>query len=428
MKLWHYFNKYTLLKDSFIRSVSLLASGSILGQIVGFIGSIIMTHLFAKDSIGILTMLTSITGIFTATINGRFDYAIVKEQDDKKVINLIDLSLYTGFLFSIAISIGSIFYFYNKSEVINPYYCAIFVLSTLLLNVFTNVFRSYNNRVGDYKTMTLVLVIRKIAEAISMIIMGIINFGYYGLMISRIIGEYFGMKKETINIRRNKLTLFKSSKNSLLDVFRIHRKQLFYSTPAAIINTLSYSVISLFIVELYGFAELGMYSISFQVLGLPLAIISGNISKVYFSEASKEFAKYGKFRSITKKTTGVLLVLSIIVLAIMFWIIPYIVPFVYGNAYLQSGIFIKIFAPMFAIRFISSALITGLVVADKQQFEMILECGFIISAVAIYIATSLYHYDIIWFLTAFSIMYSIIYILFFIAVFHFSGGKIASCK
>ena len=64
----------------------------------------------------------------------------------------------------------------------------------------------------------------------------------------------------------------------------------------------------------------------------------------------------------------------------MFWIIPILVPIVYGSGYVGAGDYIRILAPMFTIRFISSAMTTGLIVANKQLQELVLQGGFILAA------------------------------------------------
>ncbi len=416
-------NLKKIFSDSFFKSISMLATGSVVGQIVGFIGSIITTRLFSQESIGIVTMLTSIIGIFSPVINGRFDFAIVKEQDEDNIPPLIDLSLIVGFIAGIFVASGSYFYFLNKSEVLSPIICALYVFLTLIIIALTNVFRSYNNHVNDYGTMTWVIVIRKVAEAISITITGFLKMSYFGLMISRFAGEFFGMKRQTRNITKNNLPILKSNKDSISRVFNIHKKQLFFSTPAALINTASYSILSLFIAELFGFGTLGIYSISYSVLGLPLSVISGNVSKVYFSEASREYSESGCFKNSTKKTLGILIGLAVIVWASMNWIIPFFVPKVYGESYIEAGEYIRILAPMFSIRFIVSSLITGFVVANKQQFEMVLEFGFILSAVVVFFYVKQLNLFINSFLIGISITYSIVYLLFLVFILLFARRK-----
>ena len=104
------------LKQSggFFKALTLLASGSIIGQIVAFVGSMFMTRLYTQEAIGIMTLVISVTGMFAPVINGRFDYAIVKERNNTKVMPLIKLALVLGIVFSFIVGVGSFFYFTTK--------------------------------------------------------------------------------------------------------------------------------------------------------------------------------------------------------------------------------------------------------------------------------------------------------------------------
>lgn len=411
-----------LRDNSFFKAISLLATGSILGQVIGFIGSILMTRFYAKEAIGAMTLVVAITGMFGPVINGRFDYAIVKEREESKANSLIALSIIAGCIFSLLVSVGSVFYFNTQEEALSPAIAALFVFIILITISFTNVFRSYNNRIEDYKTMTWVIVIRKIAEEGSKAIFGFFHGGYVWLLISRLLGEFFGMRQQTKHIRSKVADIKAQTKGKLRDVFKLHSKQLYFSTPAALMNSASYYILSLFIGDLFGVSELAVYSISVAVLGLPLSVISGNVSKVYFSEASKEYAETGNFKKSTKKTLLILLVLSIFVFAGMYWIIPILVPIVYGNGYLGAGTFIKILAPMFTVRFITSSIATGLVVANKQQQDMFLQGGFILTAVVTFFLSKIYNYTVSTFLIHISVLYAAVYLLYLLFVVLASRG------
>lgn len=415
------------LKQSggFFKALTLLASGSIIGQIVAFVGSMFMTRLYTQEAIGIMTLVISVTGMFAPVINGRFDYAIVKERNNTKVMPLIKLALVLGIVFSFIVGVGSFFYFTTKKEAISPSVAALFVCLILLITTFTNVFRSFNNRVEDYKTMTWVIVIRKLAESLSMIIFGFFHGGSVCLLISRVCGEFLGMRQQTKNIHNSMKKIWDASIEQMKIAFIDHRKQLFYSTPAALMNSASYSLISIFIGELFGLDKVAVYSISFSVLGLPLSVISGNISKVYFGEASKEFAQKGSFRKSTKQTSFIVIGLSFVVFLGMYSIIPPLVPIVYGKAYDTAGTIIRILAPMFAVRFIASSMATGLVVGDKQQYDVILQAGFILSAICIYIFTRIQRLSMEKFLVLFAICYAVVYLFYYFSVYIISGKKIS---
>ena len=209
----------------------------------------------------------------------------------------------------------------------------------------------------------------------------------------------------------------------MTEAYNIHKRQLYYSAPAALMNAGSYSLISLVVGKYFGLEILGVYAISFAVLGLPLSVISGNVSKVYFSEASKEYAIKGTFNESTNKTLVFLIIVAIVLFLIMYYIFPMIVPFIYGSKYEMSGFMIRILAPMFAVRFVSSAINTGLVVCNKQSFELIIQIMFMLSVAMLAFLCNYKILTISTFLLGVSISYSIIYLINLLSICYFSKSK-----
>lgn len=401
----------------------MLTSGSMLGQVIGFVGSMIMTRIYTASEIGIMTTVVSFSGIFAPVINGRFDFALVKERRDKYIFALVKLSIYIGVVLSLFISLGSFIYFTGLDGFISPFVSVVFVFFILVIQVFSNVFKSYNNNIGDFKTMTSVIVMRRFAEEVSMTVFGLLGWKAIGLLVSRVIGQYFGMKREIKNIKKKFINILSVQRKDMVEAYNIHKRQLYYSAPAALMNAGSYSLISLVIGKFFGLEVLGVYAISFAVLGLPLSVISGNVSKVYFSEASKEYAKKGVFNESTNKTLIFLILFGIILFFVMYYLFPMIVPFIYGDKYEMSGFMIRILSPMFAIRFVSSAINTGLVVCNKQNFELIIQLLFMISVALLAILCNYRFLSITTFLLGVSVSYSIVYLINLISICYFSKNK-----
>lgn len=411
------------MKSLYLRSILLLTSGSMLGQVIGFVGSMIMTRIYTASEIGIMTTVVSFSGIFAPVINGRFDFALVKERRDKYIFALVKLSIYIGVVLSLFISLGSFIYFTGIDGFISPFVSVVFVFFILVIQVFSNVFKSYNNNIGDFKTMTSVIVMRRFAEELSMTVFGLLGWKAIGLLVSRVIGQYFGMKREIKNIKKKFINILSVQRKDMVEAYNIHKRQLYYSAPAALMNAGSYSLISLVIGKFFGLEVLGVYAISFAVLGLPLSVISGNVSKVYFSEASKEYAKKGVFNESTNKTLIFLILFGIILFFVMYYLFPMIVPFIYGDKYEMSGFMIRILSPMFAIRFVSSAINTGLVVCNKQNFELIIQLLFMISVALLAILCNYRFLSITTFLLGVSVSYSIVYLINLISICYFSKNK-----
>ena len=413
MKILHLKNSYI------IKSIGILSIGSLFAQIIGFLGTIIITRLYTKETIGIVIVITSISGMFGGVINGKFDLAIIKERKEERIIPLILLSLYIGVIFSIIISIISSFYFKNQN-LFSPIIATIYVFISLMLIALSNIFRCYNNNIEDYKIMSIVIIIRRLSEEVSMILFGIFKCGYIYLLISRAIGLCFGMRYQARHLFKYLKRILNCKIIEIINVFNIHKKQLYYSAPATLINSISYYILNIYIKELYNISRTAEYSISFTCLGVPLSILSTNISKVYFAEASKEFELTGNFIQITKRIIAILLVSSIVLFIFIYFITPIIIPIMLSVEYSNACNYIKILSPMFITRFFTSSLITGLIVAEKQNIDLYLESLFFISSLLIFILSKKYQLNIYTFLSCVSAAYTFVYILFLILIVKYS--------
>ncbi|MCR5149687.1 MAG: oligosaccharide flippase family protein [Clostridiales bacterium] len=409
--------------EGFVKNISTLALGSIFGQLLGFVGSVFLTRLFTKSDIGAMTVVYSVYSIFAPVINGRFDYSIVKEKKEKYMYSLMSLSIITGLVLSAAVACGSYFYFSFKDEIFSHFISAVFVFILSAVTAFSNVFRSYNNRIGDYKTMTKVIVLRMIAEQVSIILFGLMKRGYIALLIAKVLGQFFGMYSQTKNLHGKFFNNISFNKKDLREVFSLNKQQFFFNMPSQLMNSASYSMLNLFVASLYGLECLAVYSISSSVLGLPLSVISGNVSKVYLQEAAKEKAETGSFRKITKKTFALMGVLSVAVFIGTFFVFPILVPIVYGETYESSGGYIRILSFMFAVRFLTASVTVGMVVADKQQREIVFQGAFFVIAIIAYVICRLKALPVSAFLTVVTIGFSIVYLLFALEIFRLSGIK-----
>ena len=131
----------------------------------------------------------------------------------------------------------------------------------------------------------------------------------------------------------------------------------------------SYTILNFFIYELFGSIIFGFYSISFRMLGMPLTIISQNVSKIFFKDASDEWNKGKKFNRALLKSSFTLLLLAIPMVLILFFFSPYLFEIVFGKGWGISGEYVKILVPMYGVRMVVSALTPSFLICKKQNME-----------------------------------------------------------
>lgn len=396
----------------FFKNIAVLASGSMIAQVIVVLCSPIITRVYSPDQIGVYSYLIAMVSTFTAVINLRYDMAIVTEDNEDNIYALIKLSLLVGILFTIIATIGFSFYFLMiRSDYTDYRYIVIFFFLLLLSNCLINVFNSYNNRKMEYKTMTSVYIIRTSVQNFGGILCGIFKLGILGLILPYTIGQYLGMKKQSKTLEGSFKEILHQDKNKLKELAKKYIQMPLFSVPAMFANSLSYSSITFFLENLYDMTTVGFYSLSTRILGLPLSLVSGNVSKVFFQEASEEYKYKNSFNRTFNKTILFLVSLSIPMGVVMYIFSPIACKIFFGSDWIIAGEYIQILTPYYMLRFIGTALSPGLIICNKQKQELLIQVLLVFTSVLSYFITINLSGSVEVFLWCICILKSIVYLL-----------------
>ncbi|WP_187427021.1 oligosaccharide flippase family protein [Rossellomorea marisflavi] len=410
--------------NAFIKAVNTLITGTLIAQIIAVASSPIITRMYTPAEFGFYTLVLSILTIFGSTLTGRYDLSVVSTKDEKEVYPLIIACFILTLIFSTIVSIGFVTFLTKYGEIFNSVGWFVFsVYPMLLLTGFINTLSSYNNRYKEYKVLSRVSIYRSLTQTSSQIALGYFGYGVKGLLTSNIIASLVGFRTQSKRIKANYYQFKKVKLNNIKEVLLKYRHQLFFSTPAVLVNTLSYSLINFLIADLYSSAVLGYYSLSYRILGLPLSLISMNVARVFFEQASKEFNETGKCTQSFKKTFIFLLFLAVPMAFLLIILGPYIFKILFGTGWDEAGIYVQILAPMFALRFIILSLTSVLVITGNQKIELKIQSLFIFSTILTYIICLFYNLTIFTFLSLISSLYIVCYLFFGLVLYKFSRRK-----
>ena len=97
--------------SNFIKKVSFLVSGTVIGQLIPIIFLPVITRIYGPEEFAGLVVFVAISSVFGVISNLRFQLAIVQPKEDRVANILLICSLTVGLLLSL--SVGSCFYFLN---------------------------------------------------------------------------------------------------------------------------------------------------------------------------------------------------------------------------------------------------------------------------------------------------------------------------
>lgn len=411
-------NIKNVFKSTFFGSISILTFGSIIAQCISFALVPFITREYSPDQFATFTYILSVSAIFMGIINCRYDLLIVKAENKHDTYALIKGALFIGLFISFIIFIACIIIFSIKDNF--KWYHAIYLLILLISYAIINVLTAYNNKLREYKIISSVNVIRPISQNLGALLLGFLPIGAHGLLFSYVTGQFMGIIRQNKSLKGQWRAILNISNRDTIGILKKNKNQLLYSTPAQLLNSLSYSSITIAIETLFGLTILGYYSLSVRLLGLPLSVISGNVSKVFYERAVNEYSANGSYRKSLVKTLLFLSILAVPMLIIMMWLIPNLCGLFFGQEWINAGKYIFTLAPMFAIRFIVTAVAPALIIVNKQKQELILQALFVMFMLISFILTKVLGENIDFFLTIISVLFSIGYICYLIKVIDYS--------
>ena len=414
-------NLISKINNSFIKSFFQLAVGSLLAQIIAALASPIITRLYSPKDMGLYTLLITVVTIFGSVINGKYDYAIVNAKKEEHISKLFWVSTFFSIIFSALICLVIlIVHFFRPNYFSDTGNWIYFAILLLLITGLTNTLTAYNNRIGLYKIISKVSVLRASVQNIFTVAIGLVSASAGGLIISQLMGSLAGIREQSSELDSKNIIKNLKEKNKIREIALEYKDYPKYSMPANLVNNLSYSILNIFISNLFSMTTLGFYSITYRILGLPLGLVSGNISRIFFKDASEEFREKGSYKNSLIKSTILLSCVAIPFFVILLIFSPSIFSLVLGTEWRVSGEYAQILAPMFAVRLVVSGLTPGFIISGNQKIELNFQILFLFISIISFLISKIFMWEISSFLMIYSISNTLIYFVLYLFIFKYS--------
>jgi O-antigen/teichoic acid export membrane protein len=287
------------------------------------------------------------------------------EKDDDAeyllILSFFIVCILTIILFVILIVSGDLLAGIFHFEFIAPYYW-LFCVAFFGISVY-QILTYWALRSKDYISITQTRIAQGISGSVSKIILGILSFGSFGLICGEIIGRMVGIGTlgRTI-LPKIWLSIHDLDFHKLRSLAQKYRKFPEYSMPAGFINEISLSAPTLLMSITFGLEIVGLFSLSYSMLVLPVSLISNSLAQVYFGEISELFRqKSDKILTLYLETTKRLFMFGAPVILMGAVIFPILFPIVFGSAWKDAGIFSL---PL------SMLVISNFVVASTDRLEL----------------------------------------------------------
>lgn len=398
--------------------------GTVLAQMINIVVQPILTRVFPAETLGIYTYLISLATMIIPVASLKLDMLIVSEPNEKEAQYITDACIIINILISLIYAIVIIFgYQVSDNNIFNKYGIIIYVVPVL---VFTNglrfLFISYLNRYKEYKTISIIAIIREAIRAVIQVGAGFLSLGVFSLSMGYAVSPLFGLNIQMRNYLKELKERPRINLKKFKEIVLVKgKRQTLFLVPAQFINSFSASLVTMSITVLFSAKILGYYSAGVRILDIPIVFITSNVSKVCYQRISENVANKKPVLRTLMSVIIVLSAVSIMGFGTLYVIAPRLSEIVFGQGYRVAGEYIRCLCVMYAVRLVATSFAGVYTIFKKQNFELFLNILLIVSAGVSYVVCSMFNFEVTTYLKFMNTGYTIVYLLMLL-------GYIVMCK
>jgi len=364
-------------QKQFSKNVSILASGTIIVQIISFLLSPVLSRLYTPEDYGLFAVFTSIISILTVMCCLRYELAIVLPKSDSEALSLLRLCIYLISILSFLVLVIVLIFKGYIAELLGTATIEnwLFLIAPVLfLTGSVQALTYWFNRKKEYKIISGSRVSQSSVNSTSSLILGLLKYNSFGLIISSAISQ---LLPAVFLYKKSDVRIFNTNKNEsnipkLRSISLKYKEFPLFNLPSAFFDTLSVNSLIFILTYLFSESVTGSYSFALRILSIPGIVIGASIGQVFYQKISEAFYNKQKITELIFKSWKVLFLLSIIPVLILFFFGEDIFSFVFGTKWTEAGVIAKYLCILTMFTFISSPTSSAMIILKKQKEAMIL--------------------------------------------------------
>lgn len=369
----NYFRKLAL--DKFLRSVLVLASGTLISQLIILVTLPLVTRLYTPAEYGTYSIYLSVIGILLMLVSFSYESAVTLPEDDKTASSVLGLCL----LICSGVSVVSGIAIFLLQQPLSvwlqdrdlPHYSLLFAISLFFGGCY-QILNYWLIRKKHYRKLARTKYTQSIGQVSSQITLSLFHFGPLGLIAGDILGRFGGLlpqwKQWRSDMRQNSIRL---KWPDLRESAYRYRRFPQLSLASNMLNSVVIYLPTIWLATFYGVHVAGWFALGQRILGSPMTLIMSSIRNVYLAESSEYMiSNPGKMRPLFLKTVRHVFVLGLAIIAVFFTIGPAAFSFLFGDEWRESGDYIRILSMMYLSQFVANSVGSTIDVMERQELHL----------------------------------------------------------
>ncbi|MEO7082853.1 MAG: oligosaccharide flippase family protein [Gemmatimonadaceae bacterium] len=407
-----------LVRRDFVRSVFVLAFGTLLGNGLSALVSPILTRLYAPGDLGRAGVFTAFINVASTASALRYELAIVSADTAEDAATLALGSLVIAL--PVSILLGGVLYGLITMklfgfEVLPLWAAAVAPLSLFVASSFLT-FRFWLLRDGKFASVSRIFVGQNITRAGVQLGSGVGHVGWTGLFLGDLSGRTLAVavmaKRGWADLvacaRRINRTEFKR-------VFALHREFPTVSLPSTLLDMVALNLPLPLVARYFGVDAGGQFALVQMVFALPASLIGGSIGDAFHSKAA-ELARTDRdqVRPFFLRTTRLLFLLGVGPFLFLALVGPTLVRLVFGARWETAGILAAVMTPWALGQLVVSPVSRIVFIVQGQRVKLLNDAFNLSIVAASFFVASHLHLSLIRTLGVLTAAQCVMYIVYFL--------------
>ena len=344
-------------KSTFLKSVMVLTSGTVIAQAISYAFTPLVTRLFTTEDFGAFGVFMRIVAFLAAIGTARYELTLPLPKRDQHAFQLFFLSLKIAvYTLLVSLLMGLIYWSIWENSASTLIY-VIAIGLTAFLFIFKNIGINWAIRLQAYRRISMVNITTSLGTGLVKLTAGFLGLGALGLVYGTFVGTFLGVVWFFLDfIKQSKKSDYKQSKRKIKALSKEYREFPLINLPHTLIDTGRELLLAFFLTYYLSTSLFGSYDLSFKMLKIPLLLIGTSIGQVMFQKASQRFANNETIFPLVGKTVVLLFVISLLPFSVIYiWGGP-IFAFVFGVEWFYAGQIAAAISPWLMMNLVASAI------------------------------------------------------------------------
>ncbi|MEM6261833.1 MAG: oligosaccharide flippase family protein [Bacteroidota bacterium] len=350
-----------LWQSRFIQQVSTLASGTVIAHAVTLILLPVLGRLYEVGDFGIQGLFIAVINSLAIGLNGGYEMTIMLPTTDREAKHLLQLSTgiavgFTGIVWGGLVLSGS--WIWHRLDMPELYSWQLLLVGGLLIEGLSQPLRVMLNRLQKYKVLSGSRVAQAFVSNVTMLVIGYLDGGFYGLLVGFIAGQAAGFAVLVAGYllwkERTTISIDWQMCRELAYTYRdFPTKGLWAGWLNAISRQLPFYLLPAFFSQ----EAAGFYTVANRALMSPFSLLSRSVGEVFYEKAARA-KEEGKqvLGTLTRQTATYLSLAGLVPLLVVLVAGPFLVTLIFGETWRTTGEYAQYLMPWVYLMFVASPL------------------------------------------------------------------------